>query len=81
MLMQTGFRQIDKQQQRLGKRDDREDAESTAPAKCIGDQGAHRNTEHGGADNAEADFGDSASGVIRPDNVHGRLTGQRPEHR
>ncbi|MNP32872.1 hypothetical protein D3C76_1260760 [compost metagenome] len=61
MLVQVGFRQIDKQQQRLGESDDRQNAERTAPAECIGNQRAHRNAEHRGADDAEADLGDGAT--------------------
>ncbi|MNP24816.1 hypothetical protein D3C76_1175960 [compost metagenome] len=81
MLVQVGPGQIDKQQQRLGKGNDRQNRKGTAPAERIANQRAHRNAEHRGADNAEADLGDGATGVIRPDDVHRRFAGQRPEHR
>ena len=81
MLMQVGFWQVDKQQQRFGKRDDGENAEGAAPAERIGNQRADGNAKHGGANDAETDLGNGAPGVIGADDIHCRFTGQRPEHR
>ncbi|MNT24688.1 hypothetical protein D3C72_1601750 [compost metagenome] len=81
VLVQIGFWQVDKQQQRLGKRDDRQNGEGAAPAERIGNQRAHRNAEHRSADDTEADLGDGATRVVRADNIDGGFTGQRPEHR
>ena len=81
VLFHGGGRQVDQQQQCLEHRHPGEDAKGTAPAKRIGDQGAHRDAEDGSADNPETDLGNRPASVVRPDDVHCRFTGQGPKHR
>ncbi|MNF70385.1 hypothetical protein D3C84_522940 [compost metagenome] len=81
LVVQVGFRQVDKQQQGLGEGNQRQNAEGTAPTECIRDQRADGNPEDRGTDDPEADLGNRPPGIVRPDDVHRRFTGQRPEHR
>ena len=80
LILRPGDRQVDKQQQRLGQGNHREHGKRCAPAEHVGNQGAHWNTEHRGADDAEANFFNGTPGEFRADNVHRRFAGQGPEH-
>ncbi|MNN11849.1 hypothetical protein D3C81_1248240 [compost metagenome] len=81
LVMPRCPRQVKVQQQRLGQRQHGQQGKGRTPAQGIADQGADRNTKHRGTHHTEADLGDRPPGIRRPDDVHRRFTGQRPEHR
>ncbi|MNQ74357.1 hypothetical protein D3C85_891120 [compost metagenome] len=80
-MFTRGARQVLVQQQRLGEGHQRQHGKRTAPAQGVCDQGTHRNAEHCGTDHAETDFSDCPPSMVRPDDIHGGLTGQGPENR